>query len=75
MFLRNCRHHRANAWERKKLNPSFNSSEGVKKGLKNKVVVSIGYVNKYYFSSRFYLLSLKLGSKLTLDGNASKWFS
>lgn len=32
------------------------------------MIVSIWYVNEYNSSSRFYLLSLKLGRKLTLDG-------
>lgn len=68
MFLPNCSQHVAKAWEGKKLNQSFNSSEGIRKGLKNEVVINIGYVNECNFSSRFYLLSLKLGSKLTLDG-------
>lgn len=68
MFLPNCSQHVAEAWEGKKLNQGFNSSEGIRKGFKNEVVINIGYVNECNFSSRFYLLSLKLGSKLTLDG-------
>lgn len=68
MFLPNCSQYVAKAWEAKKLNQSCNSSEGIRKGLKNEVVINTGYVNECNFSSRFYLLSLKLGSKLTLDG-------
>lgn len=64
MFLRNCSQHGTKVQEGKKLNPGFNNSEGIRKGLKNEVVIT--YVGEYSFSSRFDLLSLKLGCKMAL---------
>lgn len=65
MFLQNCSQHATKVQEGNKLSLGFNNSEGIRKGFKNEVVII--YVGEYSFSSRFDLLSLKLGCKMTLD--------